>query len=407
MLFLSLAWRNIWRNRRRTLITLASILFAVLFASFMESLQKGAWNHMINSVVNYYFGYAQVHQQGYWDDRTLDKAFPLADSLEAITRQLPRVKNVLPRIESFALAAGETATAGVLVTGIDPRAEDAMTQLRSRVSGGSYFSTGDQAALVAEGVAERLNLQVGDTLVLISQGFRGVNAAGKYPIRGLVHFPSPDLNKQLVFLPLPEAQWFYGAEGRVTTLALHLDDQDDIGPALAELRNELNAEEYEVLDWKELMPDLLEAKALDSAGNVIVYFILYLIIAFGLFGTILMMTKEREFEFGILVSIGMHRRQLAAVLWLEIILMGLIGALLGILVSFPVVYYFHVNPIQFTGEYAGLLEQYGFPPEFPAEVNLWVFSTQALVVFLITVLLSIYPISKVMRLKPVEAMRNG
>jgi len=407
MLFLSLAWRNIWRNRRRTLITLASILFAVLFASFMESLQKGAWNHMINSVVNYYFGYAQVHQQGYWDDRTLDKAFPLADSLETITRQLPRVKNVLPRIESFALAAGETATAGVLVTGIDPRAEDTMTQLRSRVSGGSYFSTGDQAALVAEGVAERLNLQVGDTLVLISQGFRGVNAAGKYPIRGLVHFPSPDLNKQLVFLPLPEAQWFYGAEGRVTTLALHLDDQDDIGPALAELRNELNAEEYEVLDWKELMPDLLEAKALDSAGNVIVYFILYLIIAFGLFGTILMMTKEREFEFGILVSIGMHRRQLAAVLWLEIILMGLIGALLGILVSFPVVYYFHVNPIQFTGEYAGLLEQYGFPPEFPAEVNLWIFSTQALVVFLITVLLSIYPISKVMRLKPVEAMRNG
>lgn len=407
MLFLSLAWRNIWRNRRRTLITLASILFAVLFASFMESLQKGAWNHMINSVVNYYFGYAQVHQQGYWDDRTLDKAFPLADSLETITQQLPRVKNVLPRIESFALAAGETATAGVLVTGIDPRAEDAMTQLRSRVSRGSYFSTGDQAALVAEGVAERLNLQVGDTLVLISQGFRGVNAAGKYPIRGLVHFPSPNLNKQLVFLPLPEAQWFYGAEGRVTTLALHLDDQDDIGPALAELRNELNAEEYEVLDWKELMPDLLEAKALDSAGNVIVYFILYLIIAFGLFGTILMMTKEREFEFGILVSIGMHRRQLAAVLWLEIILMGLIGALLGILVSFPVVYYFHVNPIQFTGEYAGLLEQYGFPPEFPAEVNLWVFSTQALVVFLITVLLSIYPISKVMRLKPVEAMRNG
>jgi len=228
MLFLSLAWRNIWRNRRRTLITLASILFAVLFASFMESLQKGAWNHMINSVVNYYFGYAQVHQQGYWDDRTLDKAFPLADSLETITRQLPRVKNVLPRIESFALAAGETATAGVLVTGIDPRAEDTMTQLRSRVSGGSYFSTGDQAALVAEGVAERLNLQVGDTLVLISQGFRGVNAAGKYPIRGLVHFPSPDLNKQLVFLPLPEAQWFYGAEGRVTTLALHLDVRDPL-----------------------------------------------------------------------------------------------------------------------------------------------------------------------------------
>ena len=407
MLFLSLAWRNIWRNRRRTAITLASVLFAVLFASFMEALQKGAWNHMINSIVNFYSGYVQVHQKGYWEDQTLDNAFELEKAMDALAGELPGVETLVPRLESFALAAGERTTSGVLVAGVDPEREDRMTGLKGRLTGGGYFQNGDQAALIAEGVSQRLELAVGDTLVLLSQGFRGANAAGKYPVRGLVQFAAPDLNKTMVFLPLQEAQYLFAADGRATTLALHLEDQQDIPGAVKAVKARLGQEAYEVMDWEELMPDLLEAKALDSAGNVIVYFILYLIIAFGLFGTILMMLKERQFEFGILVSIGLHRRELAFIVWLEILFLGLIGAVLGILVSLPLVWYFHLNPIQLGGDYGGLMEQYGFPPEFPAEVSPGIFLTQALVVFLITALLALYPIIKIMRLEPVQAMRNG
>ncbi len=404
MLF-KMAWRNIWRNKRRTLITAASILFAVLFATFMESWQKGAWNNMISNVVNFYFGYVQVHEDGYWDEQSIDKAFIFTDSMRQLEKRVPEIRNMLPRLESFALASTGKNTMGAMVVGIDPEAENSMTKLSERLVHGQYLEASDQAALIAEGIAENLGITVGDTLVLVSQGFHGVNSAGKYPVKGIVSFPSPELNKQMIYLPMPEAQWFYGAEGRVTSLAFKLNDQDDIRPAVRAIKAKLSTDEYEVMDWKEMMPDLLQAKALDSAGNVIVYIILYLIIAFGIFGTILMMTKEREYEFGILVSIGMHRMQLAITVWLEIVMLGIVGALAGIIVSIPLVYYFKVNPIRFSGEYAAAMEKFGFEPVFPTEFQAVIFITQGLIVLILTGILALYPIFKIRKMEPVDAMR--
>jgi ABC-type lipoprotein release transport system permease subunit len=403
----TLAWRNIWRNTRRTLITVSSILFAVLFASFMSALQEGAWDNMINNVVNYYYGYAQIHQQGFWDDQSIDHAFEYVDSVNQVVEKVDEVRAAVPRIESFALAAYGPSTTGVLVSGIDPPMENQMTKLRDKLVAGKYLEEDGSSVLVGKGVAERLKMGIGDTLVLISQGFRGVNAAGKYPVSGILNFPSPELNKQMVYMPLPEAQWFYGADGRVTTLALHLDDQKSTVQAVTSLQNKLREEDYEVMDWKELMPELLEAKALDSAGNVMVYIILYMIIAFGIFGTILMMVKERQFEFGILTSIGMHRRQLAGTVVLEILMLGILGSLAGILVSLPLVYYFHVNPIVLGGDYAVSMERFGFDPIFPTKWAVDIFLDQAIVVFVITLVLSIYPVVQILRLDPIKAMRES
>lgn len=400
-----MAWRNIWRNRRRTFITAASILFAVLFASFMDALQRGAWDNMINNVVSYYFGYVQIHEKGYWQEQSIDKAFPLADSLEQIGRAAG-AEAVLPRLESFALAAAGETTSGVMVAGIQPEVENQMTDLKNRLVEGTYLTETDEAALVASGVAEKLGLVLGDTLVLISQGYHGVNAAGKYPIKGIAKFGSPELNKQMVYLPLPAAQYFYGAPGRATSLALKLNNQEDIPRVVGALRAQLDTSAYEVMDWEELLPDLVQARELDTAGNVIVYFILYMIIAFGIFGTILMMSKEREYEFGVLISIGLQRWQLALSVWIEVILLGLLGALAGILVSMPVVYYFKVNPIRFGGEMASSLEKFGFEPIFPAIFDLQIFLTQALYVFIVTAVLALYPIFKIRRLQPVQAMRG-
>jgi putative ABC transport system permease protein len=404
-MLIQLAWRNIWRNRRRTFITMASILFAVLFASFMESIQKGAWNHMINSVVNYYFGFAQVQEKGYWDEQSIDKAFPLEDSLQQLSSRVREVQAVVPRLESFALASAGNKTAAVMVIGIDPAAEDNMTRLKSRLVQGEYLESGDAAAILAEGVAENLGLAVGDTIVFISQGYRGANAAGKYPVKGIANFGSPDLNKQMAYLPLEEAQYFYGAPGLVTSLALKLESADDIAPAIKTLQSQLDTAVYDILDWKEMLPDLVEAKAVDSAGNVIIYIILYLIIAFGIFGTILMMAKEREYEFGVLIAIGMKRWQLGFSVWLEVIMLGLLGALAGILASMPLVWYFQVNPIRFTGDYAAAMEQFGFEPIFPATFQLYIFLLQAFFVFLLTAIMALYPLWKIRKLQPVAAMR--
>lgn len=402
---LKLATRNIWRNRRRTFITAASILFAVFFAVAISSISKGTWDHMIDGVVHYHFGYIQIHKKGYWNDKTIDNVFEPSEVVSLIHDQ-SKVSQLVPRIESFALSSFKQATKGALVIGIDPAKEAGLTRPDVRVTQGAYLQTGDDGVLVAEGLADYLKTSVGDTLVLISQGYHGINAAGKFPIRGFVHFGSPDLNKQLIYLGLEQAIWFYGTEDQVTSIVVDIEDFSDLPKVVSRLRASLDTSQYEIMDYKDMMPDLMQAREVDTASSEIILLVLYFIIGFGIFGTILMMLKEREYEFGILKAIGMRTGKLNMMLWLEIIFLGLIGCLSGILVSLPVVFYFNRNPIELTGSMAEAYEKFGVQALLPASTDISIFIQQALVVFLMITILSIYPMFKLARLKPVEAMRD-
>ncbi len=406
---IKLAWRNIWRNKRRTLITVSAVAFAVFMASVMGSFQKGAWDKIVDSTVNLYFGFAQIHGEGYWDEQILDHAIKYNDTLKALSSDIPGIKGVIPRIESFALASQGNLTTGVLVIGIDPQLEDEMTGVSGRLTEGEYIEVGDEAAYVAAGVAERLDLKLGDTLVLISQGYRGVNAAAKFPIKGIFKFALPDLNKRLVYLPLKAAQRFYGAENMVTSVVLNIDNRDEVPEILKTVSAKLNDETYEVKNWEQMIPELLEARALDEGGSIIILGILYFIITFAIFGTILMMTKEREYEFGILTAIGMRRWKLFSIVWLETVIVGFIGSLVGILISIPINYYYSVNPVDLAimGEEAvATYEKFGIDPVLPFAFDFNIFFLQALIIFIVTTILALYPFYKIQFLKPVEAMRK-
>jgi ABC-type lipoprotein release transport system permease subunit len=376
----------------------------------MNSIQKGAWNRMLDNVVNFYYSYGQVQQKDYWDDKSINKSLSLEDDLFKLEGEIPGLEAFVPRLESFALASFEEQTSGMLVVGIDPKLEDDLTALKSRLSEGSYLEPSDQSVLIAEGVKDLLKIGLGDSLILISQGYHGINAAGKYPVKGIVKFNSPELNKKMIYLPLETAQYFFGADKLVSSVAMKLDDRASLGGVLETLNTKLDtAGEYRVMSWEEILPELVEAQKTDAAGNYIFLLVLYAIISFGIFGTILMMAKEREYEFGILLSIGMKRWLLAISVWLEVVLLGLFGAFMGILGSIPLVYYFKVNPLDFSGmgeEMAETYEKWGFDPIFPATFEWQIFFWQAVVVFIITSFLATFAIWKIAKLKPIEAMRG-
>ena len=321
-MLLKIAWRNIWRNKRRTLITAASIFFAVLFAVAIESMNRGIFDKMINDSVRFYKGYGQVSQKGYFEEGSLDLAFAWTPQLEQQLLAVEGIQGVVPRLEGFALASHQKITKSALLVGIEPSQEDQLTGLKKRLVKGQYLQAGQEAVLLGEGLAQKLKLDIGDTLVLISQGYRGVNAAGKYPIQGIISFGSPEWSAKMVYLPLKAAQWFFGADKLVTTAILDIPNKTIASQAIPQLQNQLDTNTYEVLDWKARMPELLEMKELKQSSNVITLFILYLIVSFGIFGVILMMTKERQKEFGILLSIGMKRGQLALITWLETLFLG-------------------------------------------------------------------------------------
>jgi len=401
-----IAWRNIWRNKRRTLITAASIFFAVLFSVATYSFNRGIFDNIINSAVNSFVGFAQIHQKGYWDDQSINNSFELSRENKEKIMALSEVKGVIPRLESFALASFGKNTKSSMVVGIDPEAENNLSGLSEKVVEGEYLQAEDQALLVSEGLANKLRMTIGDTLILISQGYRGVNAAQMYPIKGIVSFGSPEMNQRLVYMPLATAQYFYGATNLITSAVLNIDNKVDAARVMPKLRNSIDTAQYEVMGWEKLMPEIVEMRDLKSSGNVVTIFILYLIVSFGVFGTILMMTKEREYEFGILLSIGMKRGQLALAIWLETILLALLGVVIGIVLSYGLMYYLKINPIVVTGDMAETYAKFGIAATLPPSTDWDIFAVQGFVVLVISTLIALYPAYKIWKMKPVEAMRG-
>ena len=220
----------------------------------------------------------------------------------------------------------------------------------------------------------------------------------------------PNLNKTLVYMPIQTTAYFLGAEGRATTLVAKIANKEAIPQVMAGIRNNLPTNHlYELHTWQDLIPELVETRQLKEGGNYVVIAILYLLIAFAIFGTILMMTKERSYGFGVLTAIGMRRQKLFSVIWLETILVAIVGAIAGILMSIPLIYYLKVKPITVAmlgEEAAAAYDKFGLQGNLPAAFEFPIFFNQALIIFLITSVLAIYPLFTIMRLKPVEAMRS-
>ncbi|MDH4089197.1 MAG: ABC transporter permease [Cyclobacteriaceae bacterium] len=405
MWLMKLAWKNMWRNRNRTAITIAAIFFAVILSVVTSSLQDGVFDNLIKNVVSFYSGYVQVHKQGYWDERILDNTFAQSGAVERKILQQKNISDIAPRLESFALASSEETTKGCMVTGISPEEENRITDLQRRVVAGEYLTADDRSVLVGQGLASRLGLQLHDTLVLIGQGYHGATAAGKYPIKGILKFGSPDLNDQSLFLSLPAAQEFYSAESMLTSYVLALRNPASLVGTADGVRAAIG-NTYETMTWEEMMPEIIQHIRTDKGSMYIIQGILYMLICFGIIGTLLMMMVERKYEMGMLVALGMKKIKLMQLLLMESVLTVISGCVFGIMASVPIVYYLYKYPIRFTGEMAKVYEEFGFEPIFPASRDVNIFLTQGAIVLVLGLLLSLYPMIKVVQLDPIKAMKK-
>ena len=404
-MILKLIWRNLWRNSRRTLITMASIAFAVLFAVLMKSFQDGVFNNLIKNVVGYYSGYVQIHQKGYWDEQVLDNCFALEDILTNKLQQNSQINVIVPRLETFVLISKENTSKGCMLVGTDAVKENNLTQLKRKLIKGSYFNNKEDVVIIAEGLAKRINAKVNDTIVLFGQGFHGAMAAGKFKVKGIVHLASPAMNDAFVYLPLLAAQYYLNAENRLTSISLGIDNPENGNTIVNDLKTTIG-QKYEVMAWQEMMPEIANHIRADGFSFYVFSGILYLIIGFGLFGTLLMMTVERTHEFGMLIAIGMKKSKLKIILLGETLMITLLGVVLGMLLSLPSVFYLQEKPIRFSGEIAKAYEQFGFEAIFPAEFNLVIFFNQSLIILCMALLIGLYPLWFVNSLNPVNAMKK-
>ncbi|MEG8988138.1 FtsX-like permease family protein [Ignavibacteria bacterium 4148-Me] len=404
-LFVTLAWRNIWRNKRRTIISALSIFFSVFLALITRSMQNGTYDYMIDSAVRMYTGYLQIHSKGYWEERSLEKSFVYDKNIFNNIESIENVEIAVPRLENFLLVSSKEVTKVANVICIDPARENLMTKLKEKLVKGEYLNEYDEGILISEGLARMLNINVGDSVVLYGQGIYGMTASALSPVVGIIKFNLPDMNNSIIYLPLRYGQNLFSMENKVTSASIMLNNPKKLNNVYKNIKSQLT-DDYEVMKWDELMPELVQGIEIDSISGMFMLFILYLIIAFGIFGTIMMMTVERTKEFGILISIGMKKSILILITILETIFISFIGAFTGLLIAVPVIFYLNKNPIQFGGELAEMSLKFGVEPILPFSTDAGIFLAQTLVVLIIAFFSALYPLTYIKKLQPVKAIRQ-
>lgn len=422
---LIIAWRNIWRNKRRSLITMSAIFMAVLLSVFMRSMQKGSYEMMIQGGINQ-VGYIQVHKNGYWDNQSINNAMILSPELEQKIKEVDNVSEINPKFMNFGLASSGNQTKASLIMGVKPDQEDKYVGLSKKVIWGDYLSENDHGILVAENLAIFLKLAkikkdstinekgeviinkkvelLEDSLVIISSGYQGISAYGLFPIRGIVSLPMPQENNRLIYMSLSEAQYTFSpyVPNLTTAVALDLHNPELLDKTQKELQAKLG-DQYEVMSWGEMLTEVVQGIQMDNASGILMLGLLYVIVGFGLLGTIIMITLERRKEMAVMLSIGMQKGKILTMVLVETIILGISGVIVGELISLPFIYYLNLNPIPIEGDIAAMMETYNMEPLIPFSMNPDIFINQGVVVLIISILIAFYPIVKILNLKPVHA----
>ncbi len=402
-----IAWRNIYRNKKRTLITVTSIFAALFLIILMRALQFGFYDNIIKTVVESYAGYVEVHAEGYWDNQSLDNSMEVDQKLINDISSVEGVENIVQRLQTFSLISMGEKTKGGVINGVDISDEQKITDWNKKMVSGS-FDLGENEIIVGKGIAEYFDIRENDTLILYGQGYRGMMAAGKYPVKGVIDLKNPDLNKLGIFMAIESARNYVSSEEISTHIIIDKEQYYDEEKIVKDL-SQILSKDYEIMTWKKTLPEIEQTITADNAGGLIMAFILYIIVVFGMFGTVLMMTEERKYEFGVLISIGMSRIRLFRIILIETIILSMIGVLLAIILTYPISYYFNLNPIDMAalmGEGADqMMEDLGFSPLAPMSISWDIPLSHALVIFIFSLLISIYPAIKILNLNPVKSMK--
>jgi ABC-type lipoprotein release transport system permease subunit len=371
----------------------------------MNSLQDGTYANMIDMMVKLSSGYLQIQNPEYREDRSINNVFVPSEELINQLNETSKITAVAKRLETFALLSSGQNTRGGAVVGFEPSNDKQTSNLQNWISEGTFLNDNDKGILVTSNVAKHLSLSLNDTIILISQGYRGVTAAGKYPIKGILNFSTPQMNNIGVFMDINLAQELFSAEGMVTSLMIMMDSYTDV----AEVKNHLSSVtngSLTVLTWQELMPEIVQFIESDMAGGVVMLGILYIVIGFGIFGTIIMMVAERRRELAVMVAVGMQKYKLATILFFETFLIGLTGVISGFLVSVPIILILIGNPIPLPAEIGEAYLQYGFEPYWFFGASPFVFLIQVITIFSMTLIISIYPIMKVRNMIVSKAIKG-
>ena len=407
-LVLRLAWRNLWRQPRRTWLTTGAMVFSNVLLVFMISLQFGMYRLMIENSLKAFTGHMQVQARGYIDDQKMRQTIPDVVALAEHLRHELDSDEVAARATAFALASSEERSYGIAVFGVEPRFEPRVSSIPGLVGEGRYLQSDDAAEIVIGSVlARNLRVGVGDELTLLGSGRDGSFAAVVATVAGIFDSGVAELDRTIAEMPLGLFQDVFYMEGsghQVVVNAPRLGQVAELQSRVAVLLPE--GQDLVVQDWDALLPGLKQAIQADISSAVFMYGVLVILVAFSVLNTQLMSVLERTHEFGIVLALGLKPGRLGRLVMLETAMMGAIGLTIGALVGGALTAWLGMRGFTMPGmEEMGA--KFNLPSRLHPEVTFASLLSGPAVVFLFSLLASVYPALRLRRLQPVEAMRSA
>lgn len=410
-MLLALAWRNLWRNSRRSLIILVSVIVGLVAIILYDSLSVGMIRQMLDNQIGSHVAHIQIHRRGFRDNPIVQNFLPGGTAVEKVLKATPGIRAFSRRIITYGILSSPYASSGVSLVGINPEEEAQVTKIRSSLLEGHYLSGKPHEIVIGQKLAEKLDVGLGDKVVAMASALSGSIGSDVFRVVGIFQTFSSEFDKSYTYIPMESASNMIELGGRVSEVAVIVTDLQQLERVKQALLSGLRGESaggaespYEVFTFRDLLPLLVMQMDLYQETVFIFYAIIGLAMIFGIVNTMLMSVFERIQEFGVLMAVGMKAGRLFLLVILEAFLLGLLGSAIGFLLGYLI-----YIPLSSTGVDLRMFSE-GLHSLGVGAIIYPVLTPQGiisalLIIPLISVLGALYPAIKAVRLQPVEAIR--
>ena len=402
---LRLAWRNVWRNGRRSLINVAAMGFGLAAIMFGQSMMRSLQYQLVEKATGSFTGHVRIQRADVDEPKFPDKYMTDPEPAAKLMAADPRLLAWGRRLQLTGLVSSPKMSLGALISGVEPDRERRITDMAGYIKEGTYLKAGEKGIVMGRKIAGRLDVRLGEKVVLMAQAADGSMGAEMFRVVGISETGSESFDGQMVWIPLPAMQELLGRPGQANELAAKLKDLDQADAVAADFNAKLGPGNISALTWKSIDKEILGIESFQNGLLTIVLFVVFAIVALGILNTQLMSLFERVREFGVLMAIGARPRWIVRLVLIESALLGLVGVSLGVVLGAALIGHFGRSGLSLP---VGNAFKYFLP--FPTVIFLrpaWgMHAFACATVFAVTLLATLPPALRAGRLKPAEALRH-
>lgn len=407
IIYLKLSWRNVWRNKRRSLIVISSIAIGVFFMLISMALVNGMNYQMIDNTISTSLGHVAIHKKGFDDNMKISYSFNADSGIYEGLNNTPGIAGWAPRVKVQGIVRSSEASQGVMITGIEPGKEKGVSDIFNYMLNidGSEFLDNPAAGdvLISEQLAKKLDVVTGDRIVIMFQDSRDEIAGEALTVRGMFRSPVDSFDKYVIFTGIKKLQKAAGMNDRISEISIRTGTRDESTVVKSGISPFIKDPEVQALTWQEMAPSMMSAIRLYDAMMFIFFGIIFITVIFSVANTMIMAVMERFHEIGVMKCIGTRPLNIFIMIIFEAVNLGLAGMAAGLLAGtvFNVV-------LGATGIDLSLFSEsmriWGTGSVIYPLIMFKDIAAAAVIVFLTAFLAAIYPAYKAAKIKPLEAL---